>query len=165
MQGSGGWKVSKAGIGMRWGWRGGQEPCHVGSGRLWFEGCILFDFNPDVTNPSFSVNELTWPLRRDREPPRWGGYCPAGPDSLPFPSTVFHRTASFRAGAFSLWEELPSKALVSHKTGSHWREISIGLASLAACCTFNILCPACGLQAATLVPLSVPMPVRIFFPH
>lgn len=24
-----------------------------------FEGCILFDFNPDVTNPSFSVSELT----------------------------------------------------------------------------------------------------------
>ena len=72
--------------------------------------------------------------------------APTGPDPLLFPSTIFHRTGSFRADAFSLWEGLPSKTLISPKTGSHWQETSIGLASLAACCTFNILCPACGLM-------------------
>ena len=43
---------------MRGGWRAGRESCHVGSGRLWLEVCILFGFNPDVTNHSFAMNEL-----------------------------------------------------------------------------------------------------------
>jgi len=72
--------------------------------------------------------------------------APTGPDPLLFPSTIFHRTGSFRVDAFSLWEGLPSKTLISPKTGSHWQETSIGLVPLAACCTFNILCPACGLM-------------------
>ena len=107
---------------MRWGWRGGQESCHVGSGRLWLEVCILFDLNPDITNPSFSMNELAWPLRRDREPLGEVATASAGPDPLLFPSTIFHRTGSFRADPFSLWKGLPSKTLISPKTGSHGRK-------------------------------------------